>query len=358
MNIEQLKSSGRVIFEAVAGSQAYGTSTPTSDVDIRGIFVMPRTGRMSLFLRCEEVNGQKQDEKYFELAKFVKLASECNPNIIELLWTPADCIRVFSDAMRTLWDNRGLFVSSRAFHTFSGYAYAQIKKARGQNKMVYNPQPEAVPVKEDFCFIVPTEWAAHDMPARPIPLAGSGIDLARCHAAALEHTQHVYRLYHYGDKSLGVFRGDDTLACESIPVGDENGRFLCLMIYNKTAFDSALREWHRYWDWKRNRNEQRWIDQENGQLDYDAKNLMHCMRLLLSGMSILKTGEPIVRFDGERLDLLRSIRAGKYPYDEIMARVETMMEEMHTLKESTSLPHSPDYDAIDKLYLRIVESMP
>ena len=49
-------------------------------------------------------------------------------------------------------------------------------------------------------------------------------------------------------------------------------------------------------------------------MDYDAKNMMHLVRLLLSGENIVKTGEPIVRFDGERLllDLSLAKAAGGY----------------------------------------------
>lgn len=355
MDLETLRMSGQIIFEAVAGSQSYGTATPTSDTDIRGIFIMPYTDRISLFKKVEEVNGAKQDDKYYELAKFVKLASECNPNIIELLWSPPDCIRIFRGPMQVLWDNRSRFISARAYHTFSGYAHAQIKKARGQNKRVYNPQPERMPSREDFCWIIADGWKDSGRPARPVALMNSQVDISRCHAAALEHTAHVYRLYDYGAESRGVFRGDDNLVCESIPQQDEQKRFVGLMIYNKDAFESALREWRQYWDWKNNRNDQRWLDQENGELDYDAKNLMHCMRLLLSGINILRTGEPIVRFEGEQLQLLREIRAGKFPYEEIMAWAERLLAEMEELTETTSIPRKPDIRLIDKLYLGMLE---
>ena len=74
-----------------------------------------------------------------------------------------------------------------------------------------------------------------------------------------------------------------------------------ILIYNEQAFNSAKRQHHEYWDWRRNRNESRWTAQERGQMDYDAKNMTPFVRLLLAGENIVKTGEPIVRFDGERL---------------------------------------------------------
>jgi hypothetical protein len=258
--------------------------------------------------------------------------------------------------MQLLLDNRSLFITKRAYHTFTGYAYAQIKKARGQNKMVYNPQPETAPTREDFCWIVPMTWASSEMPARPVPLPQSGVDISQCHAAALEHTNNVFRLYHYGDLSKGVFRGDDTLVCESIPQDDDRDRFLCLMIYNKDAYEFAVKDWHRYWDWKKNRNEARWVGQESGERDYDQKNMMHCMRLVLSGENVLTNGEPIVRFEGAQLQLLRDIRAGRLKYEEVMAEVEAKMAALAVIKESSLIRNSPDIQAIDDLYHAMISA--
>jgi len=42
MNIELLKKSNTIIFETIAGSISYGTNTPQSDTDIRGIFRLPK----------------------------------------------------------------------------------------------------------------------------------------------------------------------------------------------------------------------------------------------------------------------------------------------------------------------------
>lgn len=51
-----------------------------------------------------------------------------------------------------------------------------------------------------------------------------------------------------------------------------------ILIYNEQAFNSAKRQHHEYWDWRRNRNESRCTAQERGQMDYDAKNMMHLVQ--------------------------------------------------------------------------------
>jgi hypothetical protein len=148
----------------------------------------------------------------------------------------------------------------------------------------------------------------------------------------LEHTRDVFRLYHYGPEAKGVFRGDEAvgglggqaLVCESIPTEDEWSKLFGLLIYNQDAYKDACGDWERYWTWRANRNEARWASEAGEKFDYDAKNLSHCMRLLWSGENLLKYGEPIVRFSGEKLEDLRRIRAGNLQYEEIMAKVEAI----------------------------------
>jgi len=374
MNIENLKQcENRIIFETISGSWAYGTNIESSDVDIRGIFVLPKKDHLSLMPCAKEVGDDKQDIKYYELRKFFELAKDCNPNIVELLFMPEDCIKIKTPIMEKILANRNLFVSAKAYHTFSGYAYAQIHKAKGKNKFVNNPKSKERPVKEDFCWVIPggeaidkygiTLYKEHvfkvfaEAPCRPIPIKDTYLNLNHFHCARLEHTTNVYRLYYYGEKAKGIFRGDDMLVPESIPLEDEHEYFYGFLIYDKDIYDKELRDWNSYWEWINNRNDARWIDQEKGKLDYDQKNLLHCMRLLLSGKNILLKGEPIVRFEGEQLQYLKNIRAGNFVYEEIMNQVEKEMQELEVLKGVTKLAWGVDIHKIDELYLEIMEEI-
>lgn len=378
MNLQMLKEFDKIIFEAISGSHAYGTNVPTSDIDIRGIFSYSKQQHLSLQELPVEVSDDKQDTKYYELRKFIKLASECNPNIIELLWMPRDCVQIQNAIMDKLINSRHLFISARAQHTFRGYAYAQISKAKGKNKYVNNPQPERQPRKEDFCYIITTLEGAANItledtvfPMRPIPLdryndleltygmrrmlGHAPVDLREYHVAALEHTSNVYRLYYYGKDAKGVFRGDDMLVCEPIPVEDEIKKFRGILIYNEGLFEQALKSWNSYWDWMKFRNSSRWVDQESGKLDYDQKNIMHCVRLLYSGRNILLQGEPIVRFTGKELQYLQDIRAGKFAYEDIMGQVDNLMLEFDALKSETTLSWGVNIQKIDDLYQELMD---
>lgn len=340
----------RILFECVAGSRAYGTASADSDEDIRGIFVLPRASYADLETPPNQIADARNNIVYFSLRRTIELLAAANPSVLELLYMPADCVRRTTPEMQHLLECRSLFISTRCADAHIGYAVSQIKKARGQNKWINQPKSEQPPRKEDYCHVILRDALQHDggQPCRPRRLESSGIDLAACHAARLEHARDVYRLYHYGADARGVFRGD-AIACESIPIDDEATHFAGLLLYNEHAWKQALIDHQNYWTWRRERNEARWRQQEAGELDFDAKNLMHTIRLLLSGKAILTSGAPLVRVDGEALELLRDIRAGRYRYDEILAMADTIVADCEQLKARSDLPAETDAAAANAL---------
>jgi len=345
ITFEQLRTERApfLLFECLAGSRAYGTSTAASDEDIRGVFAVPAASYIDLIRPPDQIGDDRGNVVYYSLRRVIELLTQANPNILELLFMPADCVRKSSPEMEALISHRHLFVSRQCADTHAGYAMSQIRKAKGQNKWVNNPRPAAPPVKEDYCHIVP--WhAGHRSdgpPARPVALKEIGWALDEYHAARLEHGHDTYRLYHYGKGARGVFRGG-MLVCESIPKSDESTHFAGLLLYSEQAWRQALLEHQNYWAWRKERNDARWQQQERGELDFDAKNMMHTVRLLLSGRSIMESAKPIVRFSGADLSLLMSIRAGQRTFDEIMTIAEGLLSDCERLKAECGLPDTCD----------------
>jgi predicted nucleotidyltransferase len=332
-----------VLFSCVAGSRAYGTHTPESDEDLRGVYAVPARSYLALEPPVPQVADERGNIVYFSLRRLIALLSVANPNVLELLFMPADCIRESAPEMQRLIASRSVFITRQCGETHIGYALSQVRKARGQNKWVNDPKPVEPPAKEDFCYIIGRDRLQHSegAPCRPITLARAGWRLEEYHAARLEHAANTFRLYHYGPAARGVFRGD-VLVCESIPEADEGLRFAGLLLFNEQAWKQSLADHHNYWKWRRDRNDSRWRQQESGELDFDSKNLMHTMRLLLSGRSILRNGEPVIRFSGPDLELLLDIRAGKLGFERIMAIANEVIAECETLKDQTHLPEACD----------------
>lgn len=363
MTLEDLKSRDLIIFECSAGSHAYNLNTPASDIDTRGVFQLPRSDYLRVSPIPLQVSDERNDTIYYDLRRYFQLAADCNPNIIELLWTDESDIRLCKPIMREVLHRRDIFISKKAYHTFSGYAFSQIKKARGQNKLVYNPEPKERPTKLDYCWVIPSPPEDPTrMPGRPIPLKESGFDLSHYHAAKLEHVPGAYRLYHYGPSARGVFRGEPAdglmLVTESIPIDDEPRRLRGFLIFNEDEYAQAVKRWENYWTWIRNRNDARWLSQEAGQVDYDLKNMMHCLRLMFSCESILRHGQPRVKFDGHDREFLMDVRRGKFPYEHLMEIVEEKMKTLDDLYTTSTIRHEVNRAAIDALFVSLIDSGP
>ena len=76
-----------VIFRCIVGSRAYGLDTERSDIDRRGFYLPPASLHWSLAKLPEQLETD-QEECYWEIEKFIRLALKANPNILECLYTP------------------------------------------------------------------------------------------------------------------------------------------------------------------------------------------------------------------------------------------------------------------------------
>ena len=83
--------------------------------------------------------------------------------------------------------------------------------------------------------------------------------------------------------------------------------------------------------------------------------MMHLTRLLFSGENIVKNGEPIIRFQGDKLRTLLSIRRGEWTFDEIMAHAERIQESIESGKGV--LPLDCDRTKVDDLIAAVMKEV-
>jgi len=344
----------RLLCRLRSGSHAYGLAGAHSDLDERGIFIVPARHYAALDTIPKQISDAKSDNVYYSVQRVFELLAEANPGIVELLYTPADCFLACDPALKILFDARALLLTQSLVRAKIGYAMGQIKKARGQKKWINQPQPEAPPNAEQFCFWIPdSQYAQTTLPARPRAIAELPLPLAHCHVARVEHGGHLFRLYQIGPEARGVFRGAGLPVCESIDKERERSSYLGLLLFNEQGFQRAKLDHHNYWRWRTERNDARWTAQENGQLDYDAKNLMHCMRLLFSARQMLDGGAPLVRVSGAQKTELLDIRAGAYTYPQLIARADALVESCEADLPTSNLPEQVNMQALNLLCLSV-----
>ncbi len=126
-----------LILSHLAGSHAYGMSTPQSDIDVRGIFCADDVNiRTPFFPYKEQTITSMEDAKVYELSNFMKLYTEGNPNILETLWVDWDDIITHEFPYLVLRDKKEDLLSKKLAFTFSGYAISQLKRIKGHNKWI------------------------------------------------------------------------------------------------------------------------------------------------------------------------------------------------------------------------------
>ena len=114
-----------VAYRSIVGSTAYGLATETSDVDRRGFYLPPAELEWSLAGVPPQLESDNE-EVYWELEKFLRLALKANPNALECLYSPL--VELSTPLAQELLAIRHIFLSQRVHQTYSAYVLSQFKK--------------------------------------------------------------------------------------------------------------------------------------------------------------------------------------------------------------------------------------
>lgn len=302
----------RTILLVKHGSHAYNLATETSDLDVKGISVPPlkyHLGFSSVFEQHirETSKGHPTDLVIYSLRKFAKLASESNPNIIEVLFgDDSDIIKIdeFGEELRAFRQN---FLSKKARFTFSGYAFSQLKRIITHRNWLLNP-PKEPPTRKEY---------------------------------GLSDTFQVSKT------ELGAF---NTLL--------EKGSFQelsneALSLYSKErAYKNMLTQWNQYQEWRSSRNPAR--AELEAKFGYDSKHASHLIRLMRMCKEILLTGQVIVKRPDR--EYLLNVKRGQRSYDEIIEESEKLESDINDLYESSNvLPKHPNINLIDNFIVDLTQ---
>jgi len=355
MDIEQIKD--WIVFEAVSGSHAYGTNVQGSDTDIRGVFILP-TKEVLAGRYIPQVSDKKNDITYYEIGRFIELAAKGNPNILEMLNMPKDCILKETKEWRKYFpkEMRDKFITSKLKHTFTGYAYSQIKKARGLNKKI-NWDKSKVERKDvlDFCYVIDRErsekfrdwnlmrFTHGQIPGTFKPASKSDIGLAK-----VNNAPDLYSMYLLSEGGGIVGPNSNDVQVRNIPKGSD---FIGYLRFDRNAYSTHCKDYREYQEWVENRNPERYKDNLKGEQGYDHKNMMHCMRLLNMARDIAE-GKGIVVRRPEARELLK-IRNGEMKYEDLLDNAEKMVEDIKGLFDKAGLPHGVKPKLRQDLLLKI-----
>lgn len=346
MTIKDLKDQKLLLFECLSGSKAYGLDMPQSDTDIKGIYYMPKEMFFGLKY-IPQISNESNDEVYYEIGRFIELLIKNNPNILEILATPEDCILYKHPVMDKL--NITMPLSKLCKDTFGGYALTQIRKAKGLNKKILNPMPKTRKTVLDFCFIT----VNHSSVRAKTWFAKNSIPQANCGLSKIPNAKDLYALFYDEEKKLnykGIANKEaaNDVSISSIPTGEHE---IAYFFFNKDSYSSYCKEYNEYWEWVEKRNEDRYRLNKNHGKDYDSKNMMHTIRLLQVALEIVRDGELNVKRPN-REELL-TIKRGELDYDEVLKKAEFLMEQIEQETIKSKLMDKPDASLIESLLVEM-----
>lgn len=332
-----------LLLQCISGSKAYGLNNANSDTDIRGVFVLPFSDYYGLEY-IDQVANPSNDIVYYELKRFVELLTKNNPNILELLNTPPDCVlykHPLLDAIKPEY-----FLSKLCKDTFAGYAMSQVKKAKGLNKKIVNPVDKERKHVSDFCYVT------RGIGSAPLNkwLEMEGYAQEECGLVAIAHFKDVYALFHQSQfvspALLGIHSGENAndVRLSSVPPGIEPQAYLT---FNKDGYSMYCKDYREYWDWVAVRNESRYASTLEHGKNYDAKNMMHTFRLLGMAEEIAAHKQVIVKRPDQ--ELLLKIRSGAFQYEELMEMAKERLVRIEQLFERSDLPAMPNLTKAEEI---------
>jgi hypothetical protein len=305
------------IIEIKFGSHLYGTDTPLSDVDFKGIYlptareiVLERVKRNISTSRpkreFEKNTKDDVDSEIFSLAEYLRLLCDGQTVGLDMLFAP-DNFQVFKGKeyhlFQTIYDNKDKLLS-KGILSFIGYARKQASK--------YGIKGSRVRAVKDTIEFLNTFDAT--ILLRELPLAAF---IAR------------------GDEFIRYAEGHDPNGA-TITYFEVCGRKFQLTNSVKYSLAVLNKIYNEY-------GHRAKLAQENDGIDWKA--LSHAVRVNFEGQELLRTG--FITFPCPNRQLLLDIKTGKMPYKEVEAIIETGLQELEAAQVNSLLREKPDVQWVD-----------
>jgi predicted nucleotidyltransferase len=248
-----------------------------------------------------------------------ELLMDCNPNIIEILGLRDEDYLYLDENGRRLIHNRKMFLSQKAYYTFSGYAFSQLKRLQNAT--------------------------------------------ARDSLSDEDRERHILHSIEKQIENLNL-KFENSVGDVTFSIGDGvtpghskeilmNGTFENFPLRSFNAMFNIMNLVCKDYDKLNHRNNKK----DDGHLN---KHASHLIRLYQMAFDILENHEIVTHRPDEDLKLLRDIREGKYMENSIMSPefyqiVDKLGERMEEAMKNTTLPKKINRDECERLLMDMNE---
>ena len=301
----------------IFGSQLYGTNTPESDTDYKGVF-MPSYREILLNKIPKSINintkkgGQTKntsedtDTEVYSLHYFIKLACEGQTVALDMLHAPENMILETSEIWKEIVKNRKLFYTKN-LSAFVGYARRQASK---------------------------------------YSLKGSRLDAAKKVIDVLNKHDNADKLKSFWDE-LPV--GEH---CHMLGLNMNNVREyqVCGKIIQETVtVEYARNMFQKFYD---NYGARAKLAEKNQGIDFKA--VSHALRAAYQTKQLLI--EDTITFPLKEAEFLREVKSGKLDFIHVIQpELEFLMEEIEVLSKISTLPDKVNRNYWDQFIIESIE---
>jgi hypothetical protein len=240
--------------------------------------------------------GKEYDFQVFNIVKMFELCRQGNPNMLDSLFTPENCIVHITQVGRKVRDNRKLFVSKLVWDKFRGYAFSQLHKLESKEIEGSKELAQLRKIEEQHEIDKKTTLREieEEMKRRKHNTPGARMSLQ---SMTDEELKEYYELYKTG-------------------------------VTKSNRFEIHKRHL------------------------YDVKFAYHLYRLLDEAQQLLETGE----MDLQRAkEPMKAIRRGEWKKEDLVKWAQEKAAELDVAFTNTKLPQKPDEMQLKKLLMECLE---
>ena len=308
-----------MIVKMIFGSYLYGTNTPISDTDYKGVdyptFEQIALGQIPKNIYYHSTGSDKTkntkndiDIEIYSLHEFIKLALQGQTGIFDMLHAPSDMLIQSSTTWEYIISNREKFYSKNA-HAFIGYAMGQASK---------------------------------------YGLKGSRLDAAKSVLDWMDKQSAKARIE---DCDLSTFPKSDHIKFIDSEKDNEKMIDVCgkkLTFKSKIEYNRSIVElfYNQY-------GQRAFLASQNKAIDWKA--ISHAFRAAyqIKELFTLHT----ITFPRPEADFLIKIKLGEFEYKDIAMQLDSLIEEVKDLSTKTTLPEKPDTEFWNNFIIEEVKKL-
>jgi hypothetical protein len=314
----------RNIVRVQHGSHLYGTNTPASDLDFKGVHIP--SGMAIILQRAENVIDRKTklsasiknssedtDDQSYSLQKFFGMIAVGDTVATEILFAP-DAAIVTADSDWAEIQSIGRSLVNRQCRGFVGYCRRQAAK--------YGIKGSRMAACEDIVSLLTDAMMEHGTTAKLEVIA----DRLAIFSATHEFSE------------IEIITSQAGTDVPHLEVVDRKVPFTASI---KVAHEIYAKVYDNYGARAR-------AAKNNEGIDWKA--VSHAVRVARQAIELLTTGS--ITFPRPDADQLLEIKQGRLPYGAVAEQLEALVEQVEVVAETSILPERSDHRLIDATVLR------